>query len=117
MRCSALSYYQNTYPSRIDFGKIQYGGTFTNEEIEDTKTVLRLLVLLASLLQSPWNLIYIQNQLLQHEMLLHSAAVATVTVELTVVTRNIIMKKHNTNKKMLLIMKVMMIGEFNRVQR
>ena len=49
VRRSALSYYQNTYPSRIDFGKIQYGGPFTNEEVEDTKTVLRLLVLLTSL--------------------------------------------------------------------
>ena len=49
VRRSALSYYQNTYPSRVDFGKIQYGGPFTNEQVEDTKTVLRLLVLLASL--------------------------------------------------------------------
>ena len=38
-----------THPSRLDFGKIQYGGPFTNEQVEDTKTVLRLLVLLASL--------------------------------------------------------------------
>ena len=49
VRCSALSYYLNTYPSRIDFGKLQYGGPFTNEEVEDTKTVLRLLVFLLSL--------------------------------------------------------------------
>ena len=49
VRRSALSYYLNTYPSRIDFGKVQYGGPFTNEEVEDTKTVLRLLVLLLSL--------------------------------------------------------------------
>ena len=48
VRRSALSYYQNTYPSRIDFGKIQYGGPFTNEQVEDIKTVLRLLVVLAS---------------------------------------------------------------------
>ena len=46
---SALSYYLNTYPSRIDLGKVQYGGPFTNEEVEDTKTVLRLSVLLFSL--------------------------------------------------------------------
>ena len=46
---SALSYYLNTYPSRLDFGKVQYGGPFTNEEVEDTKTVLRLLLLLLSL--------------------------------------------------------------------
>ena len=37
VRRSALSYYLNTYPSRIDFGKVQYGGPFTNEEVEDTK--------------------------------------------------------------------------------
>ena len=49
VRRSALSYYLNTYPSRIDFGKVQYGGPFKNEEVEDTKTVLRLLVLLLSL--------------------------------------------------------------------
>ena len=49
VRRSALSYYQNNYPSRVDFGKIQYGGPFTNEQVEDTKTILRLLVLLASL--------------------------------------------------------------------
>ena len=49
VRRSALSYYLNTYPSRIDFGKVQYGGPFTNEEVEDTKTVLQLLVFLLSL--------------------------------------------------------------------
>ena len=49
VRRSALSYYRNTYPSRIDFGKVQYGSPFTNEEVEDTKTVLRLSLLLLSL--------------------------------------------------------------------
>ena len=49
VRRSAFSYYQNTYPSRINFGKVQYGGPFTNEEVEDVKTVLRLVVLLLSL--------------------------------------------------------------------
>ena len=33
----------------MDFGKIQYGGPFTNEGVEDAKTLLRLLVLLLSL--------------------------------------------------------------------
>ena len=49
VRRSALSYYKNTYPSRIDFGKVQYGGPFTNEEVEDTKTVIQLLVFLVFL--------------------------------------------------------------------
>ena len=48
VRRSALSYYLNNYPSRIDFGKIQYGGPFTNEGVEDAKTLLRLVVLLLS---------------------------------------------------------------------
>ena len=50
VRRSALSYYLNTYPSRIDFGKVQYGGPFTNEEVEDTKTVQRLSILLLNVL-------------------------------------------------------------------
>ena len=37
VRRSALSYYLNTYPSRIDLGKVQYGGPFTNEEVEILK--------------------------------------------------------------------------------
>ena len=36
------SSYTNTYPSRIDFGKIQYGGP-----LQENGTRLRLLVLLA----------------------------------------------------------------------
>ena len=40
MRRSALSYYLNTYPSRMDFGKVQFGSLLTNEEVEDTKTVI-----------------------------------------------------------------------------
>ena len=48
VRRSALSYYLNNYPSRMDFGKIQYGGPFTNEGVEDAKTLLRLVVLLLS---------------------------------------------------------------------
>ena len=47
MKCFVIL--SKNYPSRIDFGKVQYGGPFTNEEVEGTKTVLCLLVLLLSL--------------------------------------------------------------------
>ena len=40
---SALTYWENTYPSRLDLGKKRYGGPFSEEEVEDVKTVLRLL--------------------------------------------------------------------------
>lgn len=43
---SALTYWQNDYPPRIDFGKNKYGGPFSEEEVENVKTFFRLLPLL-----------------------------------------------------------------------
>ena len=40
---SALTYWQEDIPSRIDLGKSSYGGPFTNKQVEDVKTTLRLL--------------------------------------------------------------------------
>ena len=40
---SALTYWEDDYPSRLDLGKEKYGGPFSEEEVEDVKTVLRLL--------------------------------------------------------------------------
>ena len=45
-RRSALTYWEEDYPSRIDLGKDKYGGPFTVEQVEDVKTVLRLIPLL-----------------------------------------------------------------------
>ena len=48
---SALTYWLNDYPPRIDFGKTKYGGPFTEEEVENVKTFFRLIpVLLVTLL-------------------------------------------------------------------
>ena len=46
---SAFTYWEEDVPPRIDLGKEKYGGPFTTEEVEDVKTFLRLLLLLASL--------------------------------------------------------------------
>ena len=46
---SAFTYWEEDIPRRIDLGKNKYGGTFTNEEVEDTKTFLRILPLLLCL--------------------------------------------------------------------
>ena len=43
---SALTYWEEDYPSRLDLGKEKYGGPLSEEEVEDVKTVLRLLPLL-----------------------------------------------------------------------
>ena len=42
---SALTYWEEDIPSRIDLGKSKYGGPFTTEQVEDVKTILRLLVI------------------------------------------------------------------------
>ena len=42
---SALTYWEEEAPSRLDLGKDKYGGPFTEEEVEDVKTVLRMLLL------------------------------------------------------------------------
>ena len=46
---SAFTYWEEDIPHRIDLGKNKYGGPFTNEEVEDTKTFLRFLPLLLCL--------------------------------------------------------------------
>ena len=39
---SALTYIDEEHPSRLDFGKHKFGGPFTEEEVEDVKTIFRL---------------------------------------------------------------------------
>ena len=41
-RRSALTYWEENIPSRIDLGKSKYGGPFTVEQVEDVKTFLRI---------------------------------------------------------------------------
>ena len=40
---SAFTYCEDDIPSRIDFGKMKYGGPFTTEQVEDVKMFLRTL--------------------------------------------------------------------------
>ena len=42
---SALTYWEEDIPSRIDLGKSKYGGPFTTEQVEDVKTVVRILAI------------------------------------------------------------------------
>ena len=45
---SALTYWEDDYPSRLDLGKEKYGGPFSEEQVENVKTVLRLIPLFVS---------------------------------------------------------------------
>ena len=48
-RRSAFTYIDEEQPTRMDYGKEKFGGPFTEEEVEDVKTVLRLLPLVICL--------------------------------------------------------------------
>lgn len=50
---SALTYWENTIPSRIDLGKEKYGGPFSEEEVEDVKSFFRLIPLIVCLCLAP----------------------------------------------------------------
>ena len=45
---SAFTYIDEEEPSRLDYGKGKFGGPFTEEEVEDVKTVFRMLPLFLS---------------------------------------------------------------------
>ena len=42
---SALTYWEDNFPSRLDLGKEKYGGPFTEEGVENVKTFLMLIPL------------------------------------------------------------------------
>lgn len=46
---SALTYWQDEMPGRIDFAKNKYGGPFTEEMVEMVKTFLRIIVVILAL--------------------------------------------------------------------
>ena len=40
---SAFAFWEDSIPSRIDLGKMKYGGPFTTEQVEDVKTFFRVI--------------------------------------------------------------------------
>ena len=46
---SAFTYCDDERPSRIDYAKNRYGGPFTTEQVEDVKTLLRILLVLLAI--------------------------------------------------------------------
>ena len=47
---SALTYWEEDYPSRLDLAKEKYGGPFTEEQVQDVKTLLRIVPLIVCML-------------------------------------------------------------------
>ena len=42
---SAFTYWEEDIPSRLDLGKSRYGGPFTTEQVENVKTIFKILVI------------------------------------------------------------------------
>ena len=53
---SAFTYIDEEQPTRLDFGNTKFGGPFTEEQVEDVKTTLRLLPLIVCM-----NVIFLVN--------------------------------------------------------
>ena len=71
---SAFTYSgEDEIPSRIDFAKNKYGGPFTTEQVEDVKTVLRLLVFVFIITPLPGGIMAL-NQLCEKYMNLFNQA-------------------------------------------
>ena len=51
-RRSAFTYWEDECPTRLDLGKDKYGGPFTVEEVEDVKTILKLVPLITCIAPS-----------------------------------------------------------------
>ena len=49
LRRSAFTYADDYMPSRLDFAKERYGGPFTTEQVENVKTLLRILIFLVAI--------------------------------------------------------------------
>ncbi len=49
VRRSAFTYCEDEQPSRLDLAKSKYGGPFATEEVENVKTCLRMLLVIASI--------------------------------------------------------------------
>ena len=49
LRRSAFTHSDNYIPSRLDFAKERFGGPFTTEQVENVKTLLRILVILSAI--------------------------------------------------------------------
>ena len=72
---SALTYWEENMPSRMDLGKSKYGGPFTTEQVEDVKTFLRLLIISLPSIFVLFSVFYRINIVNQPDKLFHNLTV------------------------------------------
>ena len=97
---SALTYWEETAPSRLDLGKDKYGGPFTEEEVEDVKTFFRYLPLLVCLfgvtvVTIALSSLHASNNIVDSKgyCILHSEIIMYLILSIFVVTYKIVSSK------------------------
>ena len=97
---SALTYWEESAPSRLDLGKDKYGGPFTEEEVEDVKTFFRYLPLLVclfgvSVIIDALPLLHISNNIVDSKgyCILHDERIMYLALSMLLVTYKIVFSK------------------------
>ena len=97
---SALTYWEESVPSRLDLGKDKYGGPFTEEEVEDVKTFFRFLPLLVCLfgvtvVDIALPSLHISNNIVDSKgyCILHSDNIIYLILSILLVTYKIVFSK------------------------
>ena len=98
---SALTYWEESAPSRLDLGKDKYGGPFTEEEVEDVKTFFRFLPLLVCLFGvTVVNIVlpslHVSNNIVDSKdyCILHSESIIYLILSILLGTYKIVFSKH-----------------------
>ena len=61
---SAFTYWEDDLPSRMDFGKIKYGGPFTTEQVEDVKILIKTMgIILVVTFLVPHELKFLEHEI------------------------------------------------------
>ena len=97
---SALTYWEESAPSRLDLGKDKYGGPFTEEEVEDVKTFFRYLPLLvclfgytAVIILIPSFNIFSNTGKVMYSCLLQNGSLGNLTISISLITYNVVFSK------------------------
>ena len=98
---SALTYWEESAPSRLDLGKDKYGGPFTEEEVEDVKTLFRYIQLLVCLFGVTVVTIvlpslHVSNNIVDSKgyCILHSDNIMYLVLSILLVTYKVVFSKH-----------------------
>ena len=99
---SALTYWEESAPSRLDLGKDKYGGPFTEEEVEDVKTFFRFVPLLvclfglsaATIIAPSVKILNIESRGTIFNCLLQNKGIIYLTMATVLVTYKLVLSKH-----------------------